>query len=81
MPSGRRSPSPLALLRILRGFTQQELAERAGRSKRTIEHNRNSPKISTAVAISSALGVDDPRLIFPDAFVPPRQGLAPEDLA
>ncbi len=71
---GRRNPSPLALLRFVRGLSQRELAEMAGVTRRTIinlEHARNAPRLSTATAIASSLGLDDPRLVFPDAFKRP----------
>jgi transcriptional regulator with XRE-family HTH domain len=70
---GRRGtqPSALALLRFMRGLSQRELALRSGVSRRTViglEHYQHAPRVSTAVAITEALGLDDPRIVFPEAF-------------
>jgi len=67
----RRTRSALAIFRFLNGFSQRELAERAGVAKRTIanvEAGVHTPRITTATAIAGALGMDDPRLVFPEAF-------------
>lgn len=64
----RRPLSALALVRIVSGFSQQELADEAGLSRRTIfnlEHGRHTPRDSTAAAISEVFGLDDPRRLFP----------------
>lgn len=64
-------PTALALLRFVRGISQRELARRAGVSKRTVaylERGRHTPRIETAVAVSRALGITDPRAVFPEAF-------------
>jgi transcriptional regulator with XRE-family HTH domain len=65
----RTAPSPLALVRFVRGFSQRELARRAGVGKNTIvylEHGRHAPRPRTARAICRALGIDDERLVFPN---------------
>jgi DNA-binding XRE family transcriptional regulator len=69
----RRDRSPLAVLRYARGWSQRELALAAGVSKRTVasaEMGEFTPRLRTAVAITAALGLEDPRVLFPDAFAP-----------
>lgn len=64
----RSGPSNLALLRIVRGWTQSDLAHRCGRSRRTIvnlETGVHRPRLSTAAALAEAFGIDDPATIFP----------------
>lgn len=74
--------SPLAVARFACGFSQRALAERAGVSKRTVanaEANRHVPSIRTVVAISQALGLDDPTVAFPELFVPRQPGAVPAE--
>ena len=56
------------LLRVVRGWTRSDLAIRSGISRRqlfNIEHGIHTPRLRTAVAISSDLGVRDPTVLFP----------------
>ena len=51
------------------GYTLQELADLCGSSKSYIwelENGRATPSIRLAYAISTALGEDDVKMIFPD---------------
>jgi transcriptional regulator with XRE-family HTH domain len=60
--------STIALLRFLRGWSQRDLAEHAGISKRTIasaETGEHVPMLETKLAIAHALGVEDVTSIFP----------------
>lgn len=66
-------PSPLAVARFARGFSQRALAERAGVSKRTVgnvEAHRHVPSLRPVMAITVALGLDDPTIAFPELFTP-----------
>jgi transcriptional regulator with XRE-family HTH domain len=56
----------LALLRARRGWTQGELAKRAGlsvRHVRYLEAGRKTPRLTTVVRLAQALGVRDTDLI------------------
>ena len=62
------TPSPLALVRIVNGLTQLDLAAQAGVSRNTIvnlERGHHRPRRSTAIRIGRVLGLDDPALVFP----------------
>ncbi len=79
MPKLAGPPSPLALARFLRGFTQAELAQRASRSEETVRRVEagGTPHLRTAQALALALGVEVSTL-FPsvkDETQPGRAGL------
>ena len=52
-------PSPLALARFLKGWTQAELGTHAGRSEHTVKRIEAgaTPQLTTAIALARALGV------------------------
>lgn len=65
----QRSRSQLARARWLQGFSQAGLAERAGVSRRAIaayERGEHGPRLTTATKLARALGIDDPRVLFPE---------------
>ena len=58
---------PLFFLRRLRGWSQQELADRAGLTRETISHlesGRQSPRRGTALLLAAALNCT-PEALFP----------------
>jgi transcriptional regulator with XRE-family HTH domain len=69
-------------LRQRRGWTQQQLAERAGIAKPTVgdlEQGRYAPMWPTAVALAEALGVDlGAFLEKPTAVQEPKRGRPPK---
>ena len=68
--SGTRRTT-LTLLRAVHGVTQTQLAERAGIARQTvsnIERGAHTPTVTTASAITRALGYTDPSLVFPELF-------------
>jgi transcriptional regulator with XRE-family HTH domain len=77
----------LRRFRLAKGWTQAELAERAGiRRERQIirwENNQNEPRIETAVGLAEALGVSVDELFAPvdsEVIAPagdPFRGVAP----
>ena len=54
-----RRPTPLALARFLRGWTQAELGAQAGRSKDTVKRLEAgaTPRLTTAAALARALNL------------------------
>ena len=54
-----RQPSPLALARFSRGFTQREFAQRVSVTRETISRLERgaTPQLTTAQAIANALGL------------------------
>jgi putative transcriptional regulator len=57
----RTAPSRLRLWRVALGFTQAQLAQRAGIARITVgalERHENSPNLATAHALAEALGVE-----------------------
>lgn len=62
--AGPAGPS-IRTLRLSRGWTQRQLADRARISPEavwTIENGRTSPRASTGVLLAAALGVDMERI-------------------
>jgi transcriptional regulator with XRE-family HTH domain len=60
MPEAERFGERLRELRAAAGLTQEQLAEKAGvkvGTLRDLEQTRNSPRWTTVVALSRALGV------------------------
>lgn len=67
--SERRPPIPLTVWRVARGWTQQDLAERAGLTKRTInriERRHGRPTLQTAATLATVLRVDIESLFPPE---------------
>jgi transcriptional regulator with XRE-family HTH domain len=65
--AARQGASPLTLARLARGFSQEELAERAGIARETIsrlETGAASPRLTTARALVRVLDFDL-ELLFP----------------
>lgn len=63
--------SLLRVCRIAAGWSQAQLGAEARVARETvslIETGKHAPQLRTAVALSRALGVEDPRLLFPEAF-------------
>jgi len=60
VPEVAAPPSPLALLRFVRGFSQVETARQAGISEGTVRRieKGGTPQWRTAVAIAAAMNVD-----------------------
>lgn len=59
-PPSRRTPA-IVVYRVARGFTQSELAARAGIARQTLnrlERGRGGPRMSTARSLAAALEVD-----------------------
>ena len=67
MPLAPPAPSPIALVRFVRGLSQSDLGELCHVSRDTISRLERGelPRLDTARAVSAALGVDIPTL-FPD---------------
>ena len=68
-PKTKKKPSRLAVFRIAAGFTQEQLADRAGISRpavANIETGKHKARPLTARALAAALGVDVTDL-FPEA--------------
>ena len=67
MPLAPAAPSPIALLRFVRGLSQSELAAHAGLCRETISRLERGevPRLDTARAVAAALGVDL-ALLFPE---------------
>jgi DNA-binding XRE family transcriptional regulator len=64
----------LRRLRLLAGMRQVDVAEAANCSRRTVvllEAGGQVPHLSTALAISRAVGCRDPRVVFPELVDPP----------
>ena len=57
MTTVARAPSPLRLLRLANGLTQEQVADRAHLSRETVSRleRGNAPTLRTAQALSSAL--------------------------
>ena len=72
MPHAAGPPSPLALARFLRGLTQAQLAELAGKSEETISRLEagGTPQWRTAQAISRALDIDVSAIFPPNDDAP-----------
>jgi len=54
---------------VLAGHSQRSLAESAGISKRglqELEAGHHTPRLTTATALARALGLDNPRVLFPE---------------
>lgn len=65
----RRQTLPLTVYRVARGWSQQEIADRSGLTKRTVnrvERGRGVPTLKTAAALSAVLDVPI------EALFPPR---------
>jgi len=61
-PTGRK----IAMLRVLKGYSQQQLAEKCGLSKETIyawENNRRNPEPRSLRDVSKVLGVIEEDLL------------------
>lgn len=66
----RTVPTPLRLLRLTEGFTQEALAAKACVAPDTVsdaERGLRTPLRATAAAIADALGYP-PEAVFPDLF-------------
>ncbi len=68
---GAYPTSPLKLCRVVAGLSQAQLSDQAGIARETVcllERGKHEPRWHTAAALSRALGVSDPRVLFPEAF-------------
>lgn len=54
------NPHPVALLRFVRGMSQQDLATSAGVSRKSVSRIENGaiPRLNTARSVASVFGVD-----------------------
>ncbi len=65
----QRTRSHLARVRWMNGFSQSDLGAAAGVSRRAIaayERGEYKPRLLTATKLARALGLDDPRVLFPE---------------